>query len=251
MVGERFGQSLDIGKELEAEKKEEEANLPCGCDVPPPKQDNSAQEPAKKEETSSANAETNAGKSAEQEKTEPETQTDSEKPPVVEAQPEKTSEEKQEEEPEEPDEEISAEKKEPDPIEEDVNEIIKKDIPVLTQRTSILGSIAAHSLLFWVVFFVVVGGMFIAWKFVLPENAQEDLPAIGYAPIDRVIGGNATGILESVPEIIASNVSFVQPDEAIAVPETAESPAVEAVQENTSAGGVDELADTLALGLKD
>jgi hypothetical protein len=251
MVGERFGQSLDIGKELEAEKQEKEQELPCGCDVPPPKKDNSAQSPEKKEETSSANAETGAEKSAEPEKIEPETMPDSEKPQVVEAQPEKTSEEQQPEEREEPEEEIPAEKKEPDPVEEDVNEIMTKDFPVIKYKTSIWRGIAAHSLLFWVVFFVVVGGMFVAWKLVLPEKAQEDLPVTEYVPIDSVIGGNTTDILESVPEIITSNVSFVQPDEAIAVPETAESPAVEIVQENTSAGRVDELADVLALGLKD
>jgi hypothetical protein len=66
-----------------------------------------------------------------------------------------------------------------------------------------------------------------------------------------VIGGNTTDTLESVPEITAGNVSFVQPDEAIAVPETAESPAVEVVQENISAEPIDELAEILAEGLND
>lgn len=251
MVGERFGQSLDIGKELEEEKKEKEQELPCGCDVPPRKHDNSAQEPEKKEETSSANAETEAGKSAEPGKTEaaePESNPDSEKQAAVEAQPEKTPEAQQLEEHEE---EILEEKKEPDPVEEDVNEIITKDFPVLKHRTSIWASIAEHSLAFWLIFFVVVAGMFVAWKLVLPVKVQENLPVAGYAPIDSAIYENTTQELALEPEIIAGSVSFVQPGEAIAVPETAESPAVEAVQENASAGEVDKLAETLALGLKD
>lgn len=239
MVGDRFGQSLDIGKELEEEKKAEEPQAPAASNTPQPK-DNSQQE-KKPEQPVEKPAEQPSEAPEKEEKAEAQPEA-----PAKETVPAEQSAEEQQDEavPEEPeeDEEENIPKKAPDPAEEDVNEIITKDIPVLKWRKSIFEKIFSHSLVFWVVFVVVVTGMFFAWKLIVPAKAPEAAPEpIGYVPIDNITGIDTAAVLESVPEAVeAQNISSEPGQNSSLAP---------LAQENAGSGSDEELARILAEGL--
>jgi hypothetical protein len=264
MVGDRYGQSLDVGKEIEKEKEEEKQPLPCVCTPKIKPKEEFSESPSEKQEE----------KRPEQ-PTEPEEKQPPQEEKPVEQEPEKISEatvessaqklieEAKEEPPEKvPDdepEEAPAEPRVPDPAEEDVNEIITKDFPVLRQRTSVWETFFSHSWIFWVVLFVVVGGMFWAWTSVTREERSEPVGNV-ILPADNTFSFNATYEELVFPEqniTLQENIKPV-PETAVAedvaqenitpVPETA--PVEDTVQEKTD-NSTDELSKLLAEGLKD
>lgn len=179
MVGERYGQSLDIGKEIEKEEQEKDQPLPCICDRKKPKAEISESEPEKtgeKQDDAPAQDEKPSDTPTEQEKQPEEekivqaentasksAEPDSEKQEAKEEIPaEKPAEEQPEEAPELP---VRA----PDPVEEDVNAIITKEIPELQGRKSVW----ANKWVVGMVFVAVIVGIFLLW----PKNAPESAPA--------------------------------------------------------------------------
>jgi len=249
MVGDRYGQSLDIGKEIEKEKEEEKQPLPCNCtpkikpkeevsESPPEKQEEKHPEqptepeekqPQQEEKPVEAQTEAPAEKSAE-----PETQSDSEKQEFEEEPPEKVPDDEPEEAPAEP--------RVPDPVEEDVNEIITKDFPVLRQRTSVWETFFSHSWIFWVVLVVVVGGMFWAWTSVTREESSEPVGNV-ILPADNTLSFNAT-----YEELVFPEQNTTSQENITPAPETV--PVEDAAQENPD-NSSDELSILLAEGLKD
>ncbi len=278
MVGGRYSQSLDIGRELEKEKEEGKEPLPCTC--PPDLGKKAEPEPEKVEE---AKAESPAEKVSEPEKQEsaPEPADNSEKtaetsPVSAEAssepaeslqeiQSEPAEEPKSEENPAE-DESIDEEPsepeiplKEPDPVEEDVEAIINKEIPALKPRTSILALIFSRSWIFWVVFVVVVGGMFWIWSSA-QQSAEKEKEMLPVKPLLVPLESQIT--IDQAPETAAeentapetaveeniADETVVEPEEnAITAPVAPVQQDLAPVEANDSA---DELADILAEGLK-
>jgi hypothetical protein len=274
MVGGRYSQSLDIGRELEKEKEEEKEPLPCVCspDLSKKKQETEkveeakaespaekVSEPEKQESASEAadNPEKTAETGTEAAKTSSET---AETPQEMQSEP--AEEPKSEENPdgaEDINEQISEPEtslKEPDPVEEDVEAIINKEIPDLKPRKSILALFFSHSWIFWVVFVVVVGGMFWIWSAAQQSAEQEKemlpvkpvlVPLESQITIDQA-PGTAAEENTSPETAVEENIA----DETIAEPEENATTApvqqdLAPVEAKDDAG---ELAKILAEGLK-
>ncbi|MEM2915905.1 MAG: hypothetical protein QXT19_00900 [Candidatus Woesearchaeota archaeon] len=266
MAGERYSHSIDISEELEKEKEEEkkgeEQPLPCFCSpkIRPKASEKDEAEEEKRDEQEQkeehapeekrglakeengeqqASARQDAAKDAESQQETPEK-------PCIEIKPADLSEDESEMEPLEEEQPLLPQSR-PDPVEEDVNAIITKDIPVLYKRKSIFERLLKHKLLLLVVFVGFVAGIFFAWKMVLPEPAAQKFELEAF---DAFVPPNITLFPAQIPEFPETAYEPVELPEQPEAPEAGgESVPVEVVQANSSS--VDELPDFFAQRLKD
>ncbi len=282
MVGERYSHSLDIGEELEKEKEEEkkgeQPQLPCFCspkirpkasESEQEKKDEPAPEPEKNEEpeqekeepAQEENQEAVGEETAEQQVSasqeaakEAVPQQETREEPRIEVKPADISEDSGWEQMEDvaPAEPQSI----PDPVEEDINAIITKEVPVLNPRKSVIERLLEHQLLLVVAFVAVIAGIFFAWKIVLPEPAAQNFelePSAAFVP------ANITLLPAQIPELqeTAQEIPLAEIPEIPKGFETAVAPAVpeevfeEELPVQANASSVDELPEFFAQRLKD
>ncbi len=275
MAGERYSHSLDVGKELEKEKEEEKKGeqqpLPCFCSpkIRPKNSENGEEqekkeEPAQEQEKGQEGSEESAAKEETSEQQASEKQ-EAAKESVPEQQPVQEISEQQAQpsivvRPAELAEDSGWESMEdvvpaepqspPDPVEEDVNAIITKDIPVLHSRKGIVERLLEHKLLLLVGFVAVIAGIFFAWKMILPEPAVQQFelePSAAFVP------PNITLFHAQVPEAPVVSQEAPETGEVVELPEEGVVgevvPAETIVQANVSS--VDELPDFFVRQLKD
>ncbi len=191
MVGGKYGQSLDLGsdleKEKEAEARGEQPQLPCFCSPKPKKV--VSEEDVKQEEAASEKQESE--KQAEEppvKESVPEEPVVDVKPiegPVDEAQISDVSEKNVEELLEEEEPELPV--KEPDPLEDDVNEIITKDIPQLQPRKKVFGIFSKK--LFFTLFVVAIIVFLFVWLKTPSEPAVGQITAMPVlVPLENITG---------------------------------------------------------------
>jgi hypothetical protein len=234
MAGSNFGQSLDIGKELEKEKDEKKQPLPCVCSPDLNKKEKSPEpQPEQQEISVQQNTEKQTEPPAQEEKQEEASVSEPAAKEIAQNEEAKPAEEQKEDVPAE----VTEAKRAADSAEEDVNEIITKEIPVLKQRTSIWESIFAHTWIFWIVFVVVVSGMFWAWMSVTKEVAVVGNSVL---PLE-----NSSSLLfnATYEELILPAAANISQEENASLPEA---PNTSIVQKEKSP---EELAKILAEGL--
>ncbi|MEM4239917.1 MAG: hypothetical protein QXM31_00030 [Candidatus Woesearchaeota archaeon] len=192
MVGERYGQSLDIGKEIEKEKEEEQQPLPCTCSPDlrkknqPAEQDTAEnkEEKAEAKQDSEKTAQPEAGKAQEssQGQQEPQQQKQAEAQAQQHAETQAPGQQAQEQQMP-PEQETPPELPVTDPVEEDVNAIITKEIPELPAKTSIW----TNKWLLGIIFVALITGIFLAWMKLAPENTQSLPQPTQSGPVSLVV----------------------------------------------------------------
>ncbi len=292
MAGERYSHSLDIGEELEREKEEEKKGeqqpLPCFCSPKiRPKASEEQQEENKerqeKKEEPAPESETKEDPMQEKEEKQNESPAEQEEEQkfseASNTAKESVPEQKQEhsEEPrievrsadlsdesgwEKMEDVAPAEPQRPcDPVEEDVNAIITKEVPVLHPGKSIFECLLERKSLLIFVFVALVAGVFLAWKLVLPEPLARGLqfePSDAFVPANTtlfpvqdsevpVISSETPEIIELPEQLPPEPAELVEMPDGLVVGEVI--PAAIVVQANSSS--VDELPEVLAQQLRD
>lgn len=218
MVGGRISQSIDIGKDLEQEKpaeqpqeqKKEElpkespaAEAPASPSAEEPRPELATPEPASSAETTQAPAESPAISF-------PEEPADEEEPAPEQSRP-------------------------PDPLEEDVNEIITKDVPVLKPRTTFARQAARYRFLV-ILLLVFAAGSWFAFR-------ATNVPELDSAPVESLGAQPAAAAVALQPMVQVLNETRVAEEQEPSKPGPAPAPAAQS--------SIDELGSMLAQRLKD
>jgi hypothetical protein len=173
MVGDRFGQSIDIGKDLEKEvaRKQAQDQAKEVAQAPPAENPPEKQETIAPEEPQAPAAEETSASSAQAESTVNEDLIEPAGEETIEPADEETV-DLTNEEPSEP----AVPPLPPDPVEEDVNAIITRDFPELRTNESVWSRIVTYRAFFIALIILFVGGWFVFQWMSPSEEALRGMP---------------------------------------------------------------------------